>query len=360
MKKNLVLISVIMMVFIIPISSCKKDNTVPVEKKKYAWVVGEQDSTGYGMILFTPDAGETWERQGEGSAALQDVFVSDIWAIDEDNVWACGSNNTILKTTNGGKSWTSIQVPSSLSDAQLSSISVVNKTNIWVCGSYGTANNGIIYKSTDSGNTWIMLDTTFFNKNALQGIGAINTEKVYVTGSNRTQFHERGFIGYTLDGGITWDSITPENDFNKWIWIGVAFSGNTIVINGSKAHYLVSIDAGNTWKNDSVPHTGGEDGADFNDLIMLNSQTWWGAFDMGEIYITTDGGTTWNEQQTPGLGGNFMVGIDSWNNQLALSVPLSNVYPARCPIIKTENGGLLWNKKYTCNSNLLKVSFIKD
>jgi hypothetical protein len=51
--------------------ACKKeeDNPSPV-KKKYAWAVGTTDSTGYGMILFSPDGGETWQRQGESSSAL--------------------------------------------------------------------------------------------------------------------------------------------------------------------------------------------------------------------------------------------------------------------------------------------------
>lgn len=369
MKKVAVLLSSVMLSILIIISSCKKkdDNNepIPAEKKKYAWVSGEQDSTGYGMILFSSDAGETWVRQGQGLAILQGIDVSDIWAVDENNVWACGSDNTILRTIDGGQNWTQVQAPANFTEANLSSISIVNKTNIWIAGGYGTKGNGtkgngMVYKSTDNGNIWTMLDTAFFHKNNLQGIWAINPEKVYVVGAHQTQGATRGFIGYSLDGGITWDSIIPANDFNKWEWIGVVASGNTIVVHGGKAHYIVSTDDGSTWKNDLVPNTGGQDGADINDLIMLDSQTWWGAFDHGQIFITTDGGTTWTEQQTPGLGGNFMVGIDTWDGQLALAVPLSDVYPPRCPIIKTENGGALWEKKITLNSRLEKVTFIKD
>ena len=81
---------------------------------------------------------------------------------------------------------------------------------------------------------------------------------------------------------------------------------------------------------------------------------------MGQIFITTDGGTTWTGQQTPGIGGTFAVGIDTWDGQLALAVPFADFAPARCPIIKTCNGGGLWEKKYTCKSQLWKVTFIKD
>ncbi len=360
MKKIAVLISVVVIAIIITMSSCKKDDPVPAEKKKYAWVTGAQDSTGYGMILFTPDAGETWVRQGQGSAALQGIDVSDIWAVDENNVWATGTGNTILRTTDGGQTWTQVQPPANLPDAGLSPIYIVNKSDIWIGGGCGTAGNGMVYKSIDGGSTWTMLDTAFFHKNGIQGLWAINPEKVYAVGGHYMGGLARGFIGYTLDGGLTWDSISPANNFNKWEWIGVVASENTTVIYGTKAHYMVSTDGGNTWINDSVPNTGGMDGADINDLIMLDSQTWWGAFDMGQIIITTDGGTTWTKQQTPGIGGTFAVGIDTWDGQLALAVPFADFSPARCPIIKTENGGALWEKKITINSQLWKVSFIKD
>ena len=72
MKKAAILFSILMISILFSISSCKKnnDNNDPdfPEKNKYAWVSGEVDSTGSGMILFTPDAGETWVRQGRGVA----------------------------------------------------------------------------------------------------------------------------------------------------------------------------------------------------------------------------------------------------------------------------------------------------
>ncbi len=362
MKKTAILFPIMIMVILITINSCNnKDNSdpVPAEKKKYAWVTGGQDSTGYGTILFTPDAGDTWERQGQGVSALQGIDVQDIWAMDENNIWACGGGNSILRTTDKGQTWTRVQAPANLPNALLSSIYILNKTNIWIAGGNDP---GTVYSSIDNGNTWKMLDSAFFHNTQLQGIWALNTEKIYVVGDqNIAGAASRGFIGYTLDGGVTWDSITPANDFNKWGWIGVVASGNTIVIYGLKAHYIVSTDGGSTWNNDSVPNAGGGGTpADINDLIMLDSQTWWGAFDMGHIFITTDGGTTWTKQETPGVGATFLVGIDNWDSQLALVVGYGFSYPPISPIIKTTNGGTLWEKKHHSSTQYWKVSFIKD
>jgi len=334
-------------------SNDDKNDPVPKERKKYAWACGQIDSTGYGMILFSSDGGDTWVRQGLESTALLGNDLQDIWAIDENNVWAIGLNS-VIRTINGGQTWTSVQVPSNIEGRELYSISVFNKTSIWISGNMGT-----ILNSNDNGNSWTIYDQTYFNHAFFQGIAAINQHKIFVAGGSGDS-SLRGYIAYTLDGGATWDSLVPANNYNRHEWIGVSSSENTIVVYGGKSHYIVITDAGTTWNNDSVPGTGGSDGADINHLIMLNSQKWWGAFDMGQIFITSDGGANWTEQQTVGLGQFFMLGIDAWDSQLALAVGSQAGPSNNCPIIKTSNGGVLWEQKFaTTNSSLRKVTFIK-
>jgi len=155
------------------IISCskKKNDPQPAERKQYAWVAGMMDSTGYGMILYSADGGETWVRQGQGSAALQNTNVSDIWAVDENNVWAVCSGNVVLKTLDGGQTWTRVPMLANSSGTNLMSVSIVNKTNIWISGSGGT-----VYNSVDNGITWTMFDTTFFHNGGMQGIWAISPQ----------------------------------------------------------------------------------------------------------------------------------------------------------------------------------------
>ena len=66
------------------------------------------------------------------------------------------------------------------------------------------------------------------------------------------------------------------------------------------------------------------------------------------------------KQQTPEMGNAFLFGIDTWDGRLALVVSSGFYYPPISPIIKTQNGGALWEKKFTCNTLLWKVTFIKD
>ena len=358
MKKVAILFSVMMIGSFIIIYSCKKNdnsNPDPSAKKKCAWVVGDADSTGYGMILYSPDGGDTWERQGMGSAALDSIDLMDVWALDENNVWAVGSKNAILHTTDGGKTWMRIDSPVNPSNPILQSLSIINNTNLWISGSKGT-----VYNSTDGGNTWAMFDTNFFQGGLMQGIWAHTPDVIYVVGDVSDQpGANRGFISKTLNGGNTWDIITPVNDYNKWQWIGVTSYGNTVVVYGRKSHYVFSIDGGITWKNDSIADTGGIGGADINHLIMLDSQIWWGAFDLGNIYITEDGGSNWIKQLTPSLGGEFLVGIDAWDRQLALAVGESDGWPLGGSILKTSDGGDIWELKDSQKVQLSKVSFIR-
>ena len=352
--KRLGFIFSVMVIMTSIILSCSKnnDNSQTLTKKPYAWVAGARDSIGYGMILFSADSGNTWVRQGQGIAALKDIDVWDIWAVDENNVWAVCSDNVILKTIDGGLIWSRVPAPSNDMTTRLSAISIINKTNIWISGSGGT-----VYNSTDNGNTWIMFDTNFFQNSLMQGIWAVTTQKIYVVGKAGGSV-PGGFIGYTLDGGNTWDSVFPANGYNRNEWIGVTASGNSIVVYGGKSHYMISNDGGATWKNDSAPSSGGGGGADFNHLIMLNPKTWWGAMDEGHIYLTTDGGTTWIPQET-NEGGSYLFGIDAWDNRLALVVGESNGWPNRGPILQSSNGGANWGLKKVYRSNLSKVSFIK-
>ncbi len=351
MKRNGYLLSILVIVTLLISCNKSNDNLKIVTRKPYAWVAGDMDSTGFGMILFSADNGETWVRQGQGSASLKDIDVNDIWAVDENNVWAVCSGNVILKTSDGGRTWTRKQTPANKATTELSAISIVNKTNIWISGDGGT-----VYHSKDNGSTWTIFDTNIFHNGLMQGIWAISTQKIYVVGSyipNKV----RGFIGFTLDGGVTWDSISPVNNYNRYQWIGVVSFMNTIVVYGREAHYIQSTDAGATWKNDSIKKTGGVSGEDINHMIMLNSESYWGALD-NEIFFTNSGGSTWVSQPS-NSNYEFNQGIDAYDNKTALTVGSGLSWIRKGTIQKTINGGTTWKNVHTYHSYLRKVSFIK-
>ncbi len=355
MKKTTLLFALSLLAILAITISCKHDNTDPDFRKNYAWACGFHDSTGYAIIMFSSDGGETWTRQGLGQSSLIGYDLNDIKAVDTNTVWATGSDNSIFKTSNGGKTWTRAILPALTFNSVLFSISIINKINLWISGS-----NGLIYHSTDNGNTWSMSDTTFFRNKMLQGIWAINEKEVYVTGGNTQGAEVTGFIARTSDGGQSWDSIVPNDNYNRNEWIGITSSGSTIVVYGGKSHYIVSFDGGSTWKNDSLPMLGGGDmPPDINHLIMPDPNTWWGALDESKIILTTDGGVNWTNQPT-GVGGSFMTGLATWDNQNALAIGIPLSFPLRSPLIKTADGGLSWRLITNFKGQMRKVTCIKN
>ena len=65
-----------------------------------------------GTILRTADGGVTWTQQTSNTTA--DLI--GIFFFDAQNGWAVGSKNTIMNTTDGGTTWTQ-QKTSTASDA---------------------------------------------------------------------------------------------------------------------------------------------------------------------------------------------------------------------------------------------------
>ena len=333
---------------------CKNNNDDPEPARIIpVWAVGAVDSTNYGTILYSTDGGEEWVRQGDSTVALLGVSLSDVWAVDENKVWAVGTGNVILKTTDKGETWNRIPAPSQRPDVELNSISLIGSDNIWIGGSYGT-----VYNSADGGNTWTTVVSEVFNNKYFQGIHAINSNVIYVTGGYEGN-NTRGFIARTTDGGQSWDSITPADNYNKNLWIGITSSDpNNIIVYGGESHYIYSNDGGQTWTNDSILGTGGTDGADINCLTMPDANTWWGAFDYDYIGLTSNAGDLWNKQTSVPPLGMWLLGIDYYNYDQCVIVGSSSS-SNNGKIIQTTDAGKNWNLRYETDAWMQKVSFIK-
>lgn len=97
-----------------------------------------------GTILFTEDAGYSWEQAtlgGGGRAKLGSVFF-----IDGKNGWAVGAEGKIYQTINGGRFW---REQASGTNRALNDIVFLNTAEGWAVGDYGT-----ILQTTTAGNVW--------------------------------------------------------------------------------------------------------------------------------------------------------------------------------------------------------------
>ena len=99
---------------------------------------------GGGTILFTEDAGTTWNKafvSGKPASRLNAVFFNNSRV-----GWAVGSDGKILQTINGGKLW---RHQRSVTSDRLNDVFFLNSAEGWVVG-----DNGVMLHTTTAGNVW--------------------------------------------------------------------------------------------------------------------------------------------------------------------------------------------------------------
>ena len=109
---------------------------------KRGWIVGAG-----GTILNTVDGGQTWNKQNSGTTAT--VYHIDFR--DDKKGWAVGERGTILRTIDGGESWSAVLVSSKVT---ILSIQFLNDDDGWAIGRGGT-----ILRSEDQGRTWLQQES---------------------------------------------------------------------------------------------------------------------------------------------------------------------------------------------------------
>ncbi len=109
---------------------------------EYGWVVGGEDSTMAAVVYHTTNGGQNWTRQDVPSQAR---FLRAVDFVDRNNGWACGRNGTILKTTDGGASWT---YQRAVVDTTLFDIDFADPLRGMIAG------NSTVLATTDGGEEW--------------------------------------------------------------------------------------------------------------------------------------------------------------------------------------------------------------
>ncbi len=322
------------------------------------------------QIYYTSNGGVTWALQHSAPNSLNDIKI-----IDATNAWVVGYNGLIVKTTNGGSSWS---IANANTTQELRTIEAANTSTIWVAGA-----NGTMLKTTDGGSTWAALNT--LTAGFIQEIQFFDANNGWFKANN--QFYR------TTNGGTTWSLMStvntnitgyPSASFMKNMSEGVFVSGNSNIAQ--------TTDGAVTWTPiSSAPSLG------FNDVHFTSASTGF-AVGFGVLAKTTNGGEQWAMTTIPSnsyydiffanathgwtvgynqwsTGGAILATTDggqTWQPQASrlLNYPtLRSVYfidsntgwivGDNGTIIKTTNGGSSWVQKTSGTSNALySVHFI--
>jgi photosystem II stability/assembly factor-like uncharacterized protein len=155
------------------------------------WAVGQGGNTypppDISLFYLTLDGGTNWIDQ----SYMFNRSLSSICFTDQDHGWIAGYK-TILKTTNGGQSWSEVWTgPHYLKD-----IFFIDNEHGWALGDSAARYpyRDVIMRTTDAGMTW---------EQQFPGFGS-SLKKVFFTDNDHGWIARDGDILYTVDGGVTW------------------------------------------------------------------------------------------------------------------------------------------------------------
>jgi len=261
------------------------------------YIVG--GNSGNPIALKTTNAGLTWTPMNTGSTQeLESVFFTDA-----NTGYAVGMSGTLLKTINGGTNWTTM-----LSGQWGNFHTIYFSNSSTGYAATGNGNNTTILKTSDKGVNWSIYLNTFSYGNF------ISKDTAFAQGS--------GYVQKTTDGGANW-TLVYRADFNK-----IYFINSDVGYGIWSSEIYKTTDGGHTWI------TYGYGSNSINTLFFLDSNTFFGVCNSGDIIKKTIGGVNYTE-----------INTGTTNNLLSIyfiNADTGYVGGSAGTILKTTNGGTNW------------------
>jgi photosystem II stability/assembly factor-like uncharacterized protein len=255
-------------------------------------------------------------------------YAGNLWNIkffDAQNGYI-GGNTAILKTTDGGVTWTS----KSISNFLINSFSFPSAT----VGYYGCSNN-IVAKTTDAGATWT-------NQNPNASPYAISSVS-FPTVTTGYAVGDAGTIRKTTDGGATW--ATQTSGLTAGIEEVHFFDVNTGIFIGDGGKIKRTTNGGANWVTIASGTT-----QNLYDIFFVNASTGFIAGGTGTILKTINGGLTWSV---------LTSGSTNWLYAICFKDALTGYAGgANGKIFKTIDGGLTWTPEVSGVSSANSINDI--
>jgi photosystem II stability/assembly factor-like uncharacterized protein len=262
-----------------------------------------------GATPATADQGKTggpsWQLTPTGSEAR----LRGLSVVDGRTAWASGSLGTVLRTTNGGRTWDSVGPPDTAA-LQFRDIEAFDANNA-VAMSIGNGPDSRIYLTSNGGKTWT---ETFRNPDqpAFYDCMSFFDRRNGLALSDPVDGKFR--VLSTSDGGKSW-KVLPNTGMPAALPAEFAFaaSGQCLVTSGHKDAWIAS---------------GGDAKA--------------------RVFHSKDRGLTWTVSDTPiqsgPSAGVFTVAMRDTRTGVAIGGDFDPAKPTKDAVAKTRDGGKTWAK----------------
>jgi photosystem II stability/assembly factor-like uncharacterized protein len=225
------------------------------------------------LILHTED-GESWEPI---AADTINQFLNDLFFLNSQHGYISGNNGSIYRTTNSGESW--IPLPTGVT-RNLYSIRALSSQLVFAAGAQGT-----LIKTISGDTTWQSLPTgttknlyALYYKSSVQGGYAVGDQGTII------RIRNNGNLITSIPSGVSqalYDVYFPTDTLG----FAVGYNGRILKIRLVDDQYEVNaVTSGVT--------------TPLNKVVFPNPQTGYIAGEGGVILKTTDGGNTWLPQHS--------------------------------------------------------------
>lgn len=278
------------------------------------------------LVSALPDLRAQWVKL---SAFNDGTFYNEVLFYDQNLGFITGHSGSVLRTVNGGSTWTTVTLPNANFSANRD-ICFVSSSDGFISGEDG------IWKTANGGATWT----------------AITPAGATTIGSSSSWFRNAsvGIWGYghcldsvvtfwrTTDGGANWTSVTLTHTPDVAVG-GMTYTGGTFYVSGSSGKFWKSTDDGATWTLSNTNSGGWQEDLNISPSGSLHiasaDGTSCNASGGGKLLTSTNGGSSWT---TTSYANTVMWGVSMYSATNGWAVgDFGKAY-------KTTDGGFTWTE----------------
>jgi hypothetical protein len=234
-----------------------------------------------------------------------DQVIYDVYFVNDQTGFACGGTPDVFKTMNGGASWNKIYIPFPDFPLEyrvpLRRIYFTNDSCAFICGG-GQFSKGIIFKTTDQGQTW----TLSLFAHELRGILFTNESTGLACGY--------GAVFQTTDNGNNWNVTEAPNEF----YTSIVNSSGQLWISGYSGGVINSPTNNIAWNISNSSNNAFSSRSHFNCISATDKGTLVAAGNDGMIAISYDSGSSWKEGES--FDGNTIKSILLFSEKSGIAV----------------------------------------